>query len=50
VKRSITYVENHLALLTSGDELIALVKKKKMLPPLPPLGWFVSMVRQREKY
>lgn len=30
VKRSITDVENHLALLTSGDELIALVKNKEV--------------------
>ena len=30
VKRSITDVENHLALLTSGDELIALVKNKEL--------------------
>lgn len=30
VKRSITDVENHLALLTSGDELIALVKSKEV--------------------
>lgn len=30
VKRSITDVENHLSLLTSGDELIALVKNKEV--------------------
>lgn len=30
VKRSITDVENHLALLTSGDELIELVKNKEV--------------------
>jgi len=30
VKRSITDVENHLALLTSGDELIALVRNKEV--------------------
>ncbi|QGF27482.1 DNA-binding protein [Pantoea eucalypti] len=30
VKRSITDVENHLALLTSGDEQIALVKNKEV--------------------
>lgn len=30
VKRSITDVENHLSLLTSGDELIALVKNKEI--------------------
>ena len=30
VKRSITDVENHLALMTSGDELIALVKNKEV--------------------